>query len=86
MMVKRVINKRMLTEKKSVSLTSQKKRTVPSAKYPPNTIPVPKISLSFQLSGTGDGFTRSLEIVMMVPEYVDANYLAWTRMKETLNN
>lgn len=58
----------MLTEKKSVSLTSQKKRTVPNAKYPPKTTPVAKISFSFQLSGTGDGFTRSLEIVMMVPE------------------
>lgn len=30
--------------------------------------PVAKISFSFQLSGSGDGFTRSFEIVMMVPK------------------
>lgn len=58
----------MLTEKKLVSFTSQKNNTVPNAKYPPKTIPVAKISFSFQLSGIGDGFTRSFEIVMMVPE------------------
>ncbi|CAL1408760.1 unnamed protein product [Linum trigynum] len=30
-------------------------------------IPVAKISLSLQLSGTGDGFTLSLDMVMIVP-------------------
>jgi len=29
--------------------------------------PVAKISLCFQESGSGDGFTLSLEIVMIVP-------------------
>lgn len=33
----------------------------------PMTTPVAKISLSFQLSGSGDGLTLSLEIVMIVP-------------------
>lgn len=41
--------------------------TVIRAKYPPSTTPVAKISLSFQLSGNGDGFTRSFEMVMIVP-------------------
>lgn len=31
------------------------------------TIPVAKISLSFQLSGIGEGLTLSLDIVMIVP-------------------
>ena len=53
--------------KKSVLYMAQKNITVMSAKYPPRTIPVAKISLSFQLSGCGDAFTLSLEIVMMVP-------------------
>lgn len=30
-------------------------------------MPVVNISASFQLSGRGDGFTRSFEIVMIVP-------------------
>ena len=30
-------------------------------------MPVAKISSSFHESGVGDGFTRSLEMVMMVP-------------------
>jgi hypothetical protein len=33
-------------------------------------MPVMKISFSFQLSGCGDGFTLSLEIVMIVPEFI----------------
>lgn len=53
--------------KKSVSLMIQKTMTVIKARQPPNTIPVAKISFSFQLSGNGDGFTRSFEIVMIVP-------------------
>lgn len=57
----------VLTDKKLVSFTIQKNSTVPNAKYPPKTTPVANISLSFQLSGTGDGFTRSFEIVIMVP-------------------
>lgn len=32
-------------------------------------MPVANISLSFQLSGFGEGFTRSWEIVMMVPAF-----------------
>lgn len=31
------------------------------------TIPVAKISGNFQLSGVGDGFTLSLDMVMIVP-------------------
>jgi hypothetical protein len=41
--------------------------TVIIARYVPRTIPVAKISFSFQLSGKGDGLTLSLEIVMIVP-------------------
>lgn len=57
-----------LTEKKWVSCMSQKKRTVINAKYVPSTTPIEKISRNFQLSGSGDGFTLSFEIVMIVPE------------------
>lgn len=57
----------VLTEKNLVSFMAQKKITVISAKYPPRTMPVAKISFSFQLSGIGDGFTLSLDIVMIVP-------------------
>lgn len=32
-------------------------------------MPVVKISASFQLSGKGDGFTLSFDIVIMVPSY-----------------
>lgn len=59
----------ILTSKKWVSLAAQKKSTVIIARYMPMTTPWAKISFSFQLSGRGDGFTRSLEIVMIVPEY-----------------
>lgn len=45
----------------------QKNNTVIKAKYPPNTMPVAKISFNFQLSGRGEGLTRSFEIVMIVP-------------------
>lgn len=41
--------------------------TVIIAKYAPRTTPVAKISASFQLSGRGDGFTLSFDMVMMVP-------------------
>jgi hypothetical protein len=54
----------------SVLYAAQKKMTVITAKYPPRTIPVANISASFQLSGCGDGFTLSFEIVIMVPIYV----------------
>ena len=57
----------ILTGKKFVLYAAQKKITVITAKYPPSTIPVVKISASFQLSGSGDGFTRSFDIVIMVP-------------------
>ena len=39
---------------------------VTKARYVPMIVPVSNISMSFQLSGIGDGFTRSFEIVMMV--------------------
>lgn len=55
------------TEKKFVPSINQKNITVINAKYPPSTTPVAKISFSFQLSGNGDGFTLSFEIVIMVP-------------------
>lgn len=50
-----------------MSFMAQKNITVIRAKYPPRTMPVAKISLSFQLSGIGDGFTLSFDIVMIVP-------------------
>lgn len=56
------------TSKKWVSLAAQKNRTVIIARYMPMTTPWAKISFSFQLSGRGDGFTRSLEMVIIVPE------------------
>uniref|UniRef100_A0A0D3F3A8 Uncharacterized protein n=2 Tax=Oryza TaxID=4527 RepID=A0A0D3F3A8_9ORYZ len=37
------------------------------ANYPPRTTAVVKISANFQLSGIGEGFTRCLDIVIMVP-------------------
>lgn len=40
-----------------------------NARYVPMTIPVANISGSFQLSGIGDGLTRSLDMVMIVPDY-----------------
>ena len=57
----------ILTGKKFVLYAAQKKITVITAKYPPSTIPVVKISASFQLSGSGEGFTQSFDIVIMVP-------------------
>jgi hypothetical protein len=57
----------ILTGKKLVLYAAQKKMTVIIAKYPPSTIPVVKISESFQLSGCGEGFTRSFDIVIIVP-------------------
>lgn len=39
------------------------------AMYVPRTTPVAKISFSFHESGIGDGFTLSLEMVMMVPSF-----------------
>ncbi|KAJ9556605.1 LOW QUALITY PROTEIN: hypothetical protein OSB04_011219 [Centaurea solstitialis] len=59
---------RPLTGKKLVSYASQKKTTVIRARYVPRTTPVANISVSFQLSGTGDGFTLSFDIVIIVPE------------------
>lgn len=44
--------------------------TVMTAKYPPRMTLVVKISANFQLSGKGDGFTLSFDIVMIVPETV----------------
>ena len=58
------------TGKKLVLYAAQKKITVIMAKYPPRTTPVAKISANFQLSGCGDGFTLSFEIVIMVPIHV----------------
>lgn len=55
------------TAKKLVRLAKWKNMTVIRARYVPITTPVAKISLSFQLSGLGDGFTLSLEIVIIVP-------------------
>lgn len=40
----------------------------------PITIPVANISGSFQLSGVGDGFTLSLDMVIMVPNSNLNNY------------
>jgi hypothetical protein len=57
----------LLTGKKLVLYAAQKKITVIIAKYPPSTTPVVKISANFQLSGGGEGFTRSFDIVIMVP-------------------
>jgi hypothetical protein len=37
------------------------------ANYPPRTTAVVKFSANFQLSGIGEGFTRCLDIVIMVP-------------------
>lgn len=65
--------KTRLTVKKSVSLVAQKKTTVITARYVPRTMPVAKISLSFQLSGSGDGLTLSFEIVIIVPESITYN-------------
>jgi hypothetical protein len=59
----------ILTGKKLVLYAAQKKMTVIIAKYPPSTIPVVKISESFQLSGCGEGFTRSFDIVIIVPAH-----------------
>ena len=42
-------------------------KTVTKARYVAMTVLVSNISFNFQLSGIGDGFTRSFEIVMMVP-------------------
>ena len=42
-------------------------KTVTKARYAPMTVPVSNISLSFQLLDEDDGFTRSFEIGMMVP-------------------
>lgn len=42
-------------------------------------MPVANISLSFQLSGFGDGFTLSFEIVMMVPVYKYVNKVSLQR-------
>ena len=56
-----------LTEKKSVLCMSQKKKTDVPERYQPETEPVVKISPRFQLSGIGDGLTRSFEMVIMVP-------------------
>lgn len=58
------------TGKKLVLYAAQKKMTVIMAKYPPRTTPVAKISANFQLSGIGDGFTLSFEIVIMVPIFM----------------
>ena len=41
-------------------------KMVTKARYVPMIVPVSNISMSFQLSDIGDGFTRSFEIVMMV--------------------
>jgi hypothetical protein len=49
------------TGKNEVLCISQKNRTVINAKYVPNTTPIENISFNFQLSGRGDGFTRSLD-------------------------
>jgi hypothetical protein len=57
----------ILTGKKFVLYAAQKKMTVITARYPPSTIPVVKISASFQLSGRVEGFTRSFDMVIMVP-------------------
>ena len=46
---------------------SQKKKTDVPERYQPETEPVVKISPRFQLSGIGDGLTRSFEMVIMVP-------------------
>jgi hypothetical protein len=62
-----VVNSVLLTGKKLVLYAAQKKITVIIAKYPPSTTPVVKISANFQLSGSGEGFTRSFDIVIMVP-------------------
>lgn len=37
--------------------------------------PVAKISLSFQLSGTGDGFTLSFDMVIIVPTKHNFNFM-----------
>ena len=71
----------MSTEKKSVSFIAQKKITVITARYPPKTTPVAKISLSFQLSGRGDGFTLSLDMVMIVPAYQELGYIIQIRKR-----
>ena len=42
-------------------------KMVTKARYVPMKVLVSNISFNFQLSGIGDGFTRSIEIVMMVP-------------------
>lgn len=69
----------ILTGKKLVLYAAQKKTTVITAKYPPSTIPVVKISASFQLSGRGEGFTRSFDMVIMVP--VDTRKMVEVKMK-----
>jgi len=47
-------------------------------------IPVAKISESFQLSGKGDGFTLSFDIVMIVPTIVRKEQLILCVRKQKL--
>jgi hypothetical protein len=73
-----------LTGKKLVLYAAQKKMTVIIAKYPPSTIPVVKISESFQLSGCGEGFTRSFDIVIIVPIHTTEDRSVLKRIKIAL--
>jgi hypothetical protein len=73
------------TGKNEVLCISQKNRTVINAKYVPNTTPIENISFNFQLSGRGDGFTRSLDIVIIVPMPFKNCYISFRRQSVVIS-